>query len=66
MTIEEFYSLCEKHDWHYARSDSMAVYHAGAKSFAVITNAASVDGKKEKLLKEWVGYIYEGKDKPVI
>jgi hypothetical protein len=59
MTKQEFYDLCEKHDWYHAMSDDHRVWRAGESSMDRLKREAQNWGYQD-LLTAWSRYHYTG------
>lgn len=66
MTPQEFYDLCEKHNWYYMRSDDHTAYKKGERERAALRHALGKNISLRNMFEQWLDYKFiDNKPKPV-
>jgi hypothetical protein len=58
MSLQEFWDLLEKHDWHYSYSDDAGVYHTGAKLQSRLREIAKLSNEHAQLFMNFESFMY--------
>lgn len=60
VSLREFYSMLENHDWYFDWSDDMRVYRAGKESLNKLISLSQVSPKHRELFQDFESYMFTG------
>lgn len=60
MTVEEFFKMCETHDWYYAWSDDNRVWRRGEDAFDKIHAVAKSNSLFAEILQAFKDFYFRG------
>ena len=64
MTAQEFFKLCENHNWHYARTDDIKHFRVGLAAEIKLRNIAGKDKIFTSIFHDFYDWANKGKPKP--
>ena len=64
MTKDEFFSLCETHDWFHDCSDDGNVSKVGHQQYRQMVQALRNDESLTPIYLAWSNYVFDGKQLP--
>lgn len=60
MTPQEFYKLCQAHDWFFVYSDDGSVYRAGEAAEKRLQELVSFQPELKPILVSWSKHMFNG------
>ena len=64
INLDDFWELCEAHDWHYERSDDPSVYRKGRANLIRLSLISEQTEDHFKLYADYIAYKFNNNPKP--